>query len=81
MLDTALAAIGRFAPEALVVSLGVDAFAGDPISKFRLQTSDFGRLGVRLRQVGLPTLFVLEGGYAVEEIGANVVATLRPFAA
>ena len=80
-LDTALAAIGRFAPEALVVSLGVDAFAGDPISKFRLQTSDFGRLGVRLRQVGLPTLFVLEGGYAVEEIGANVVATLRPFAA
>lgn len=80
-LDIALAAIGRFAPEALVVSLGVDAFAGDPISKFRLQTADFGRLGTRLRQAGLPTLFVLEGGYAVEEIGANVVATLRPFAA
>jgi len=80
-LDTALAAIRRFSPEALVVSLGVDAFAGDPISKFRLQTADFSRLGVRLRQAALPTLFVLEGGYAVEEIGANIVSTLRPFAA
>ena len=79
-LDTALAAIGHFAPEALVVSLGGDAFAGDPISQFQLQTADFGQLGSRLRQAGLPTLFVLEGGYAVEEIGTNVVATLRPFA-
>ena len=35
-LDVALDAIGRYAPDALVVSLGVDTFEGDPISAFKL---------------------------------------------
>jgi acetoin utilization deacetylase AcuC-like enzyme len=30
--------------------------------------------------MGLPTLFVLEGGYAVAEIGVNAVNVLRGFA-
>lgn len=76
-LETALAEINRFAADVLVVSLGVDAFVGDPISKFRLQTADFHRLGMRLARTGLPLLFVMEGGYAVAEIGENVVAVLR----
>ncbi len=33
----------RFAPDALVVSLGVDTFQGDPISEFRLDTPTFRR--------------------------------------
>ncbi|WP_018610078.1 histone deacetylase family protein [Uliginosibacterium gangwonense] len=78
-LETALARINGFAPEALVVSLGVDAFAGDPISKFLLQTVDYQRLGERLAKMGLPCLFVLEGGYAVAEMGANVAAVLEGF--
>lgn len=78
-LDVALARIQGFGAEVLVVSLGVDAYAGDPISKFRLQTDDYARLGQRLRAAGLPTLFVLEGGYAVAEIGANVLACLQGF--
>ncbi|MBS1209221.1 MAG: acetylpolyamine aminohydrolase [Proteobacteria bacterium] len=78
-LEAALERIGAFKPEALVVSLGVDAFAGDPISKFQLQTPDYRHLGERLQGLGLPTLFVLEGGYAVAEIGDNVVAALQGF--
>ena len=49
--------------------IGVDAFAGDPISTFALQSEDFLRLGERLGQLGIPALFCLEGGYAVEPIG------------
>ena len=35
----------RFAPDALVVSLGVDTFAHDPISFFKLQSEDFSAYG------------------------------------
>lgn len=68
-----------YAPDALVVSLGLDTYEGDPISKFRLASSDFSRLGERLGRLGLPTVFVLEGGYATAQLGANAVAVLNAF--
>jgi acetoin utilization deacetylase AcuC-like enzyme len=78
-LRAALARIGDFRADALVVSLGVDTFAGDPISSFRLQSPDFTAYGRMIGACGLPTLFVLEGGYAVGEIGVNVVNVLTGF--
>ncbi|BEV70583.1 acetylpolyamine amidohydrolase AphB [Paludibacterium sp. THUN1379] len=78
-LELACGRIGRFAPDALVISLGVDAFVGDPISKFALQSEDFLRLGERLGRLGIPALFCLEGGYAVEPIGMNAVNVLTAF--
>ncbi len=83
-LDTACTRITRYGAEAIVVSLGLDTFAGDPISTFALQTADYARLGQRLRQLakslgGAPTLFVLEGGYAAAELGLNTVQVLDGF--
>jgi acetoin utilization deacetylase AcuC-like enzyme len=78
-LETACIRLASFAPEALVVSLGVDTFAGDPLSYFSLQSADFLRIGERLSFLGLPTAFVMEGGYAVKEIGVNVVNVLEGF--
>lgn len=78
-LQVACAAVADFGPDVIVVSLGVDTFHGDPISQFRLDTPDFPRIGARLRELGLPTLFVMEGGYAVEAIGANAVGVLTGF--
>ncbi len=72
-LEVALAAIGRFGAQALVVSLGVDTFAGDPISGFALQGDNYLRMGERLAAVGLPTVLVFEGGYAVDAVGVNVL--------
>ena len=65
--------------EAVVVSLGVDTFEGDPISRFRLQHDDFLRIGEHIASLGLPTLFVFEGGYAVDVIGVNAVNVLTGF--
>jgi acetoin utilization deacetylase AcuC-like enzyme len=78
-LDSACEAVCRFGTEALVVSLGVDTYAGDPISTFRLHGDDFQRLGRRIAALRRPTLFVLEGGYAVEQIGGNVAGVLSGF--
>lgn len=79
-LEVALAAIDRFGAEALVLSLGVDTFAADPISGFQLQSADYLRMGERLRQTGLPTVVVFEGGYAVQEVGINAVNVLQAMA-
>jgi acetoin utilization deacetylase AcuC-like enzyme len=79
-LDTALAAIARFGADALVVSLGVDIYEGDPISAFTLGQECFPRIGARLAAAGLPTVLVQEGGYAVKEIGTNVAGVLGAFA-
>ena len=78
-LEVACARIGRHRADALVVSLGLDTFAQDPISTFALQTTDFTRLGARLRQLGLPTIFVLEGGYAAAELGLNAANVMDGF--
>jgi acetoin utilization deacetylase AcuC-like enzyme len=80
-LDAALARIDRFAPSALVVSLGVDTFEHDPISFFKLRTYDFTHYGRLIGALRIPTLFVLEGGYAVAEIGVNAVNVLQGFEA
>ncbi len=78
-LDDALARIRRYRPDALVVSLGVDTFKDDPISKFRLDSPDYLKIGRKTADLSLPTLFVMEGGYAVEEIGINAVNVLTGF--
>jgi acetoin utilization deacetylase AcuC-like enzyme len=78
-LGDATRRISAFKPDALVISLGVDTFAEDPISKFQLREPEYLRLGAQLAALGLPTLFVLEGGYAVAEIGHNVAHVLRSF--
>ncbi|WCM91060.1 histone deacetylase family protein [Acidovorax sp. NCPPB 2350] len=78
-LDAACARIVACGAQALVVSLGLDTFEGDPISRFTLASADFLRMGARLSRLGLPTVFVLEGGYAAAELGVNAVNVLEGF--
>ena len=78
-LTSALARIAEVKVGALVVSLGVDTFEGDPISGFRLRGDDYLRMGEDLARAGLPTVFVFEGGYAVAEVGVNAVNVLEGF--
>jgi acetoin utilization deacetylase AcuC-like enzyme len=79
-LELALEAIAEYGAQALVVSLGVDTFAGDPISGFALQSQDYLRMGERIAHAGLPTVLVFEGGYAVDAVGVNVANVLQAFA-
>ncbi|HVH03782.1 MAG TPA: histone deacetylase family protein [Amaricoccus sp.] len=78
-LDRALVAVAGYGPDRLVVSLGVDTFHGDPISRFRLDTPDYPVIGRRIAGLGVPTLFVMEGGYAVEAVSENAVGVLTGF--
>ena len=75
----ALQEVTKVSAEALVISLGVDTYKDDPISSFKLESDDFFDMGARIAALGLPTVFVMEGGYAVEQIGTNTANTLSGF--
>lgn len=78
-LDDALARIAAHGPDLLICSFGADTYVGDPISSFRLETADYARLGRRIASLGVATLVVMEGGYAVDALGGNVAEFLGLF--
>lgn len=78
-LQIALNNIKQLSADVLVVSLGVDTFVTDPISFFKLKSDDYLTCGGALAGLSLPTLFVMEGGYDIDEIGLNTVNVLQGF--
>jgi acetoin utilization deacetylase AcuC-like enzyme len=76
-LDKATVMIADYAPDYLLISLGVDTFIDDPISQFQLQNDDYLTMGTNIAALNLPMQFILEGGYAVGDIGVNVANVLR----
>jgi acetoin utilization deacetylase AcuC-like enzyme len=78
-LGAALAAIRDFAPSYLVLAAGFDTFGDDPIGDFALTSAIYPLVGQRVAALGLPTLVVQEGGYALEALGTNVVGLLAGF--
>ncbi len=78
-LNQGLERIRNYSPDVLIISLGVDTYENDPISFFKLKSEDFTDYGARIAGLGLPTHFVMEGGYAVKEIGINTVNVLQGY--
>jgi acetoin utilization deacetylase AcuC-like enzyme len=78
-LELALSRIDEFVPDALVVALGLDAFAGDPFQGFAVTTDGFGRIAERIAALKLSTVLVQEGGYLCDELGDNLAAFLQAF--
>lgn len=78
-LDTALAAVQDFRSVYLVVSMGLDAVAGDTIGKFDVTSEGWREAGRRIAAQGLPTVIVQEGGYAVGQLGDWAVGFLSAF--
>jgi acetoin utilization deacetylase AcuC-like enzyme len=67
-----------FAPDLLLVSAGYDLHEADPLAQLQVPTEGVRRI-VRaiLRAYEAPALFMLEGGYDVEALGACVAVTLE----
>jgi acetoin utilization deacetylase AcuC-like enzyme len=78
-LANALDKVAAFNADAIIISLGVDTFESDPISFFKLKSPDFITYGADIAALNLPTLFVMEGGYDISEIGLNTVNVLTGF--
>lgn len=76
-LQSALGMIGSFGAEALIVALGVDTHRDHGV--LSLEGDDFSRMGEAVASVGLPTVFVQEGGYALDTLERCVPAVLSGF--
>ena len=78
-LDRAIEWIEAGSPDFLIVSFGADTHEDDPISHFKLKTSDYEVMARRIASLKLPTAIVMEGGYAVAALGANVAGFISGF--
>ena len=76
-LDKALDRINSFAPEAIVIALGLDAFEGDPYAGLCITTEGYGLIAGAIRnKIACPTVIVQEGGYLCNELGDNLTQFL-----
>jgi acetoin utilization deacetylase AcuC-like enzyme len=78
-LGDALDSVAKFAPDAIVIALGLDAHEDDPYRGMAITTAGFGDIGRAIGQLGLPTVLVQEGGYLSEALGANLSSFLEGF--
>ena len=79
-LEETLDAVRKFGPSYLVVPAGFDIAEGDPVGGFSVTIEGIGEIGLRIGSLGLPTVIVQEGGYALDQLGAHAVAFLGAFA-
>jgi acetoin utilization deacetylase AcuC-like enzyme len=78
-LEGVLERVAQFAPDVLVVALGLDASGHDPLAFLDISSDGFERIGATLGALNLPTLLVQEGGYLSPHLGTNLQRTLRGF--
>jgi acetoin utilization deacetylase AcuC-like enzyme len=78
-LSAGLDRIRSFAPDVLIVALGLDAFEGDPFGGLAVTTPGFARIAGVAAGLGLPTLIIQEGGYLCPELGTNLQSFLSGF--
>ena len=80
-LATGLRRVEAFAPDAIVVALGLDAFEGDPFGGLCVSTPGFARIAEIVAKLKLPTVIVQEGGYLCDQLGGNLTSFLSGFGA
>jgi len=79
-LQSVLERVRVFAPDVLVVALGLDASAHDGHHPFLgISTDGFKRIGAALGALHLPGVLVQEGGYVSDYLGANLAAALEGY--
>jgi acetoin utilization deacetylase AcuC-like enzyme len=71
-LDRGLEAVAAFGGGVLVVSLGIDTYALDPICDLALTTIAYHEAGRRVAALGRRVVVLQEGGYHVPHLGENV---------
>jgi len=74
-----LAHVAQFEPDAMIVSLGVDAAADDANSPLQVTDAGFGAVGRMLAHLDRGTVFVHEGGYVLRSLAAHTLAVLEGF--
>jgi acetoin utilization deacetylase AcuC-like enzyme len=76
---TGVDAVTAFGAETVVVSLGFDASVDEPLNALSVSADGFARAGTAIGSLGLPTVIVQEGGYAVHVLGELLTRFMTGF--
>lgn len=82
VLREAVAKIKLFNPDYFIISFGVDTheFENEDLGDFRLTTDFYKTISGFLREeLPIPTLILMEGGYKISVLGANVCNFLESY--
>jgi acetoin utilization deacetylase AcuC-like enzyme len=75
-LETACSAVEAHGTDLLILSYGADTYEEDPISHFELRNADYAVIASRIAELRIPTVVIMEGGYAIDALGRNVSSLL-----
>lgn len=80
--ELAVAVLGQFAPDWVLISAGYDAHVDDPLAGLRLTSADFGWLAARVAEAHPANRIVvaLEGGYDLVALEESAAATVQGLA-
>ena len=70
-LDKAIKKVTNYGPWAVIVSLGLDIFEGDPLSDIGVSSPFFSEIATKFCGMGIPVLGILEGGYDMADLARN----------
>lgn len=79
-LRQALERVRVHRPSFLVVALGLDTAKSDPTGSWPYRGTDFSTMGHMIAELNLPTVFIQEGGYRIQSLGANARRFFEGFA-
>ena len=75
-LETACAAVEAHGTDLLILSYEAEMFEHDPISRFKLGEGDYAEIGAKIAALNIPTVVIMEGGYAIDPLSRNVSSLL-----
>lgn len=73
-VDRGLATVDAFGADVLVLSLGLDVHASDPLGGMSVSTDGIRRAGARIAAARRPTVVIQEGGYLSDAPSDNIAA-------
>lgn len=65
VLDRVRSILNKYSPDAIVVSAGFDGFENDGLADLDLTEISYYGLGSLIKDLGIPAVIVLEGGYSI----------------
>ncbi|MEI6533528.1 MAG: histone deacetylase family protein [Candidatus Roizmanbacteria bacterium] len=78
-LEKAIHTIAQFDPSYLVVALGFDTYEKDTLGNFLLTSEYYSTMAKTIATLKKPTVFILEGGYYLPDLGTNTLTFLHHF--
>ncbi|KAA8730986.1 histone deacetylase family protein [Acinetobacter qingfengensis] len=78
-VDQAVEFVKLYQPDVVIHVMGFDVYVDDPQAKCAVSTAGFEKVSEKIRNLNIPTISLIEGGYCVEKLAENMHSFLKGF--